>query len=148
MNVLVRIGFDSTIELVSFDQSQVVSFNGKFIYGFRNSNCGTRSRSNNTVDSPHGFVVHRIIVLKGIKKVTEVVEIKDWNVDSSGLLRWFVSSFERNSPVSTTKSSIQVDDVLDEGASRSMVVDEGKPAISTSLGVTATGIGEQHFVES
>nr|GEW47968.1 hypothetical protein [Tanacetum cinerariifolium] len=107
MNVFVRIGFDSTIELVSFDQSQVVSFNGKFICGFRNSNCRTRSRSNNTVDSPHGFVVHRIIVLKGIKKVTEVVEIKDWNVDSSGLLRWFVSSFERNSPVSTTKSSIQ-----------------------------------------
>nr|GEU87429.1 hypothetical protein [Tanacetum cinerariifolium] len=51
---------------------------------FRNSNCGTGSRSDKTVDSPHGFVIYRVIVLKGIEKVTKVVEIKDWNVDSGG----------------------------------------------------------------
>ncbi|GJW72342.1 hypothetical protein Tco_0129259 [Tanacetum coccineum] len=34
------------------------------------------------------------------------------------------------------------DEVLDEGASRSMVVDEGEPAISTALGATAIGTGE------
>nr|GEV63460.1 putative reverse transcriptase domain-containing protein [Tanacetum cinerariifolium] len=109
MNVFVRIGFDSTIELVSFDKSQVVFFNGKFICGFRNSDCRTGSQSDNTIGSPHGFVIHGIMVLKGINKVTKVVEIKDWNVYSSWLLRWFISSFEWNSPVSSTKSSIQVD---------------------------------------
>ncbi|GKC87116.1 hypothetical protein Tco_1147765, partial [Tanacetum coccineum] len=30
MNVFMRIGFGSTIKLVSFDESQVVTFNGKF----------------------------------------------------------------------------------------------------------------------
>ncbi|GJY48819.1 hypothetical protein Tco_0438775 [Tanacetum coccineum] len=35
-----------------------------------------------------------------------------------------------------------VDEVLDEGSSRSMVVDEGEPAISIALGATATGTGE------
>ncbi|GKD12886.1 hypothetical protein Tco_1197293 [Tanacetum coccineum] len=35
-----------------------------------------------------------------------------------------------------------VDEVLDEGESRSMVVDEGEPTISTALGVAATRIGE------
>ncbi|GJT17742.1 hypothetical protein Tco_0876448 [Tanacetum coccineum] len=51
MNVFVRISFGSTIKLVSFDESQVVTFNGKFICGFRNSDCGTGSQSDNTVDS-------------------------------------------------------------------------------------------------
>ncbi|GKG43207.1 hypothetical protein Tco_0479891, partial [Tanacetum coccineum] len=35
-----------------------------------------------------------------------------------------------------------VDEVLDEGASRSMVVDESEPAISTSRGATAIGTRE------
>ncbi|GJV78904.1 hypothetical protein Tco_1514774 [Tanacetum coccineum] len=44
MNVFMRIGFGSAIELVSFDKSQVVAFNRKFVCGFRNSDCGTKSR--------------------------------------------------------------------------------------------------------
>ncbi|GKD46706.1 hypothetical protein Tco_1271351 [Tanacetum coccineum] len=36
VNVFVRIGFNSTIKLVSFDESQVVTLNGKFVCGFRN----------------------------------------------------------------------------------------------------------------
>ncbi|GJW54012.1 hypothetical protein Tco_0098097 [Tanacetum coccineum] len=51
VNVLMRIGFGSTIKLVSFDESQVVTFNGKFVCGFRNSERGTGSQSDNTVDS-------------------------------------------------------------------------------------------------
>ncbi|GJX20802.1 hypothetical protein Tco_0223479 [Tanacetum coccineum] len=35
-----------------------------------------------------------------------------------------------------------VNEVLHEGASRSMVVDEGEPAISTTHGATATRTGE------
>ncbi|GJY53417.1 hypothetical protein Tco_0896984 [Tanacetum coccineum] len=53
VNVFMRISFGSTIELVSFDESQVVTFNGKFICGFKNSDCRIRSWSNNTVGSPH-----------------------------------------------------------------------------------------------
>ncbi|GJS98729.1 hypothetical protein Tco_0819899 [Tanacetum coccineum] len=37
MNVFMRIGFGSTIELVSFDKGQVVTFDSKFVCGFRNS---------------------------------------------------------------------------------------------------------------
>ncbi|GKE76479.1 hypothetical protein Tco_1542599 [Tanacetum coccineum] len=37
VNMFVRIGFGSVIKLVSFDKSQVVTFNSKFIRGFRNS---------------------------------------------------------------------------------------------------------------
>ncbi|GJU82346.1 hypothetical protein Tco_1284711 [Tanacetum coccineum] len=35
MNVFMRIGFGSTIELVSFDKGQVVTFDSKFVCGFR-----------------------------------------------------------------------------------------------------------------
>ncbi|GJS67599.1 hypothetical protein Tco_0682163 [Tanacetum coccineum] len=83
VNVFVRIGFNSTIELVSFDESQVVTFNGKFVYGFRNGDCRTGSRSNNTVDSLHGFVIHVIEVLKGNEKVTEVIDVENWRIDNS-----------------------------------------------------------------
>ncbi|GJY52866.1 hypothetical protein Tco_0444530 [Tanacetum coccineum] len=55
MNVFMRIGFGSTIKLVSFDKRQVVTFNSKFICSFRNSDSGTRSRGDNTVGSPHGL---------------------------------------------------------------------------------------------
>ncbi|GJV51403.1 hypothetical protein Tco_1447144 [Tanacetum coccineum] len=54
MNVIIRINFNSSIELVSFDKSQVVTFNGKFVFGLRNGDCETRSQSDNTVGSPHG----------------------------------------------------------------------------------------------
>ncbi|GJR21693.1 hypothetical protein Tco_0970220 [Tanacetum coccineum] len=43
MNVFMRIGFSSTIKLASFEESQVVTFNGKLVCDFRNSDCGTRS---------------------------------------------------------------------------------------------------------
>ncbi|GJU84388.1 hypothetical protein Tco_1291934 [Tanacetum coccineum] len=58
MNVFMRISFGSAIKLVSFDKSQVVTFNSKFVCGFRNSDYETRSRSDNMVDSPHGFIIH------------------------------------------------------------------------------------------
>nr|GEY96215.1 hypothetical protein [Tanacetum cinerariifolium] len=53
MNMFMRIGFSSAIKLISFDESQVVTFNSKFVYSFRNSDCSTGSRSDNTVGSPH-----------------------------------------------------------------------------------------------
>ncbi|GKA36364.1 putative reverse transcriptase domain-containing protein [Tanacetum coccineum] len=78
MNVFMRIGFGSTIELVSFDKSQVVAFDSKFVSSFRNSDCGTRSRSDNMVSNLHRYIVHWIVILKNIKKVTEVVDVKNW----------------------------------------------------------------------
>ncbi|GJU59133.1 hypothetical protein Tco_1236899 [Tanacetum coccineum] len=78
MNVFMWIGFDSTIELVSFDKSQVVTFNGKFVCGIRNGYCETGSRSDNSVGSPHGFVIHGIKVLKGNEKVTKVIDVENW----------------------------------------------------------------------
>ncbi|GJT65766.1 putative reverse transcriptase domain-containing protein [Tanacetum coccineum] len=77
MNVFMRIGFGSTIKLVSFDESQVVTFNGKFVCGFKNSDCGSGSQSNNTVDSPHWFIIHWIVISKNIKKVTEVIDVEN-----------------------------------------------------------------------
>ncbi|GJR57979.1 hypothetical protein Tco_1500141 [Tanacetum coccineum] len=92
VNVFMRIGFDSTIELVSFDKSQVVTFNGKFVFGFRNGDCETGSRSDNTVSSPHGFVIHGIEVLKGNEKVMEVIDVENWRVDNSRLTTTTFSS--------------------------------------------------------
>nr|GEX13839.1 hypothetical protein [Tanacetum cinerariifolium] len=71
------ISFDSNIELVSFDKSQVVTFNGKFVYGFKNGDCRIESQSNNMVDSPHGFIIYGIKVLKGKEKVTKVKDIQE-----------------------------------------------------------------------
>ncbi|GJS08782.1 hypothetical protein Tco_0365578, partial [Tanacetum coccineum] len=85
----------------------MVIFNGKFVCGFRNSDCGTGSRSDNTVGNPHGFVIHGIEVLKGNEKVTEVIYVENWRIDNSQVLRWVVSLIEWNSSVSSTKSSIQ-----------------------------------------
>ncbi|GJV93479.1 hypothetical protein Tco_1541292 [Tanacetum coccineum] len=106
-HVFMRIGFGSTIKLVSFDESQVVTFNGKFICGFRNSDYGTRSQSNNMVGSPHGFIIHWIVILKNIKKVMEVIDVENWQIENSRVLRWIVSLIEWNSFVSSMKSSIQ-----------------------------------------
>ncbi|GJV44682.1 DNA helicase [Tanacetum coccineum] len=52
VNVFMRIGFSSTIKLVSFDYGQLVTFNGKFVCGFRNSDCEAGSQSDNMVGSP------------------------------------------------------------------------------------------------
>ncbi|GJT68155.1 hypothetical protein Tco_1019635 [Tanacetum coccineum] len=78
MNVFMRIGFGSTIKLVSFDKGQVVTFNSKHVCSFRN-----------------------------IKKVTEVVDVKNWRVDNSWVLWWIVSLIVWNSPVSSSKYPIQ-----------------------------------------
>nr|GEW22589.1 hypothetical protein [Tanacetum cinerariifolium] len=77
MNMFVRISFGSTIKLVSFDKVQVVTFNGKFICGFKNSDCGTGSWRDNTVGSPHGFIIHGIEVFEGNEEVTEVIDVEN-----------------------------------------------------------------------
>ncbi|GKD82173.1 hypothetical protein Tco_1349012, partial [Tanacetum coccineum] len=107
VNVFMRIGFGSTIKLVSFDENQVVTFNGKFICGFRNSDCGTRSQSDNRVGTPHGFIINWIVISKNIKEVTEEIDVENWRIDNSRVLRSIVSLIEWNSSVSSTKSSIQ-----------------------------------------
>nr|GEU80045.1 hypothetical protein [Tanacetum cinerariifolium] len=48
-----QISFNSTIKLVSFDKSQVVTFNSEFVYGFRNGDCETGSGIDNTVHMEH-----------------------------------------------------------------------------------------------
>ncbi|GJW87011.1 reverse transcriptase domain-containing protein [Tanacetum coccineum] len=83
MDVFMGIGFGSTIELVPFDKSQMVTFDSKFVCCFRNSNRGTRSRSDNLIGSPHGFIIYWIVILKIINKVTEVIDVKNWLVDNS-----------------------------------------------------------------
>ncbi|GKD49437.1 hypothetical protein Tco_1278413, partial [Tanacetum coccineum] len=83
MNVFMRISFGSTIELISFDEGQVVTFDSKFISSFRNSNCGTGSQSDNTVSNPHGFIIHWEKDFKSIKKVMEVVDVENWRIDNS-----------------------------------------------------------------
>nr|GEW17056.1 hypothetical protein [Tanacetum cinerariifolium] len=65
-------GFGFTIELASFYESHVVTFNGKFICFFRNGDCRIKSQSDNTVGSPHGFIIHEIDIFKGNEKVTEL----------------------------------------------------------------------------
>ncbi|GJQ97603.1 hypothetical protein Tco_0008742 [Tanacetum coccineum] len=100
MNVFIRIGFGSTIKLVSFDESQVVTFNGKFICGFRNSDHRTGSQSDNTVDILYGFIIHWIVISKNIKKVMEVIDVENWRIDNSRVLRWIVSLIEWNSSIS------------------------------------------------
>nr|GEU49293.1 hypothetical protein [Tanacetum cinerariifolium] len=86
MNVFIRIVFSSTIKLVSFDKGQVVTFNGKFICSFKNSDHGTRSQSDNTVGSPHEFIIHWIVISKNIKKVTKVIDVENWRIDNSRVL--------------------------------------------------------------
>nr|GEV91085.1 xylulose kinase-1 [Tanacetum cinerariifolium] len=102
-----RIGFGSTIKMVSFDESQVVPFNGEFICGFRKGDCKIRSQIDNMVGSLQGFYIHGIEVLKGNEKVTEVIDVENWQIDNSRVLRRIVSLFEWNCSVSLTKSLIQ-----------------------------------------
>nr|GEW93175.1 hypothetical protein [Tanacetum cinerariifolium] len=106
MDVFMRIDFGSAIKLVSFDESQVVTFNSKFFCNFRNGNSGTESQSDSTVGSPHGFIIHWIIISKNIKKVTKVIDAENGRVDNSQVLRWIVSLIEWNSSVSSMKSLI------------------------------------------
>ncbi|GJU48174.1 hypothetical protein Tco_1217729 [Tanacetum coccineum] len=60
----------------------------------------------NMVSNPHGFIIHWIEIFENHEKVTKVVDIENWRIDNSQVLRWVVSLIERNSPVSSTKSSI------------------------------------------
>nr|GEV11300.1 hypothetical protein [Tanacetum cinerariifolium] len=83
VNVFVRIDFGSTIKLVSLDESQVVTFNGKLVCGFKNGNCGTESQSDNTIGSPHGFIIYWIIISMNIKEVTKVTDVENWRIDNS-----------------------------------------------------------------
>ncbi|GKB46695.1 hypothetical protein Tco_0897448, partial [Tanacetum coccineum] len=39
--------------------------------------CKTESQSNNTVGSPHGFIIYWIVIFKDIKKVTKIVDVKN-----------------------------------------------------------------------
>ncbi|GJX82643.1 hypothetical protein Tco_0332124 [Tanacetum coccineum] len=92
MNVFMRIGFGSAIKLVSFEESQVVTLNNKFVCGFRNVDCGTGSWSDNMVGSPHGFIIHWIVVSKNIKKVFESlgIDVEYYGIDNYRRLLWWI----------------------------------------------------------
>nr|GEU78260.1 hypothetical protein [Tanacetum cinerariifolium] len=86
-----------------------------------NGDCGTRSRSDNTVGILHGFLNYGIEVFKGNKKVTEVIDVKNWRIDNSWLLRWIVSLFVWNSSVSSMESLIQSGSTSSELEARGIV---------------------------
>nr|GFA80354.1 hypothetical protein [Tanacetum cinerariifolium] len=67
---------------------------------------GTESWSDNMVGSLHGFIIHWIVISKNIKKVTKVIDVKNWQVDNSRVSKWIVSLVEWNSFVSSMKSLI------------------------------------------
>ncbi|GKE81978.1 hypothetical protein Tco_1551978 [Tanacetum coccineum] len=50
-----------------------------------NDDYGSRSRRDNTVGRPHGFIINWIEIFKNIKKVTEIVDVKNGLVDNSSL---------------------------------------------------------------
>nr|GEX33667.1 hypothetical protein [Tanacetum cinerariifolium] len=118
IHVFMRIGFGSTIKLVSFDESQVVTFNGKFVSGFRNSDRGTGSGSDNTVGSPHGFIIHWIIISKNIKKVMEVIDVENWRIDNSRVLRVLFGNY--HVAVTSVKGSPPTDVAADVAADTTM----------------------------
>nr|GEX39191.1 hypothetical protein [Tanacetum cinerariifolium] len=158
VNVFVRIGFGSTIKLVSFDESQVVTFNSKFVYGFKNGDCKIGSRSDNTIGSPHGFVIHGIQVLKGNEKVKEVIVVENWRIDNSQMLRVSAAYLEEIARVLTSMDAATVlAGEIDVPTSSSFIPTAGHPAtvISTGseVGPTASPIvtrrkGKEVMVES
>nr|GEW70917.1 hypothetical protein [Tanacetum cinerariifolium] len=80
MNVLVRIGFNSTIKLISFDESQVISYNCKFVGSCRYGDCQTGSHGNNTIGCVHRFIIeisHGVVKFKKVEKEWEVGDIED-----------------------------------------------------------------------
>nr|GEU96406.1 hypothetical protein [Tanacetum cinerariifolium] len=89
------------------DRRGETSLGGQLHFCFRNGDCRTGGRSDNTVGSPHGFIVYGIEIFKGNEKVTEVIDVENWRIDHSRVLRWIVSWIERNSFVSSTNSLIQ-----------------------------------------
>ncbi|GJS11498.1 hypothetical protein Tco_0368294 [Tanacetum coccineum] len=75
--------------------------------GSKNSDCETGSQSDNTVDSPQGFIIHGIEVFEGNEEVTEVIDVENWRIDNSRVLRWVVFLIKWNAYVPSMKSSIQ-----------------------------------------
>nr|GEU60403.1 hypothetical protein [Tanacetum cinerariifolium] len=71
------------------------------------------------VGNPHGFIIHGIEIFKGNKKVTEVIDVENWRIDKSRVLRRIVSLIEGNSSVLLTKSYIQ------SGKDRSLMLAPG-----------------------
>nr|GEY86220.1 hypothetical protein [Tanacetum cinerariifolium] len=84
--------------------ASLVSDRGNII---KNSDCETKSQSDNTVGSPHGFIIHWIVISKSIKKMTKVIDVENWQIDNSRVLRLIVSLIELNCFVSSMKSSNQ-----------------------------------------
>ncbi|GJZ24162.1 hypothetical protein Tco_0561621 [Tanacetum coccineum] len=152
VNVFVRIGFSSTIKLISLDESQVVTFNGEFIYGFGNGDCGTGSRSDNTVCSSHRFIIHGIVISKNIKEVAKIIDVENWRINNSRVLGWIVSLFEWNSFVSLTKSSIQTKSLQFEHSAFSRLSADPEALIEELGGVEGPreelggveGLGDKH----
>nr|GEU58091.1 putative E3 ubiquitin-protein ligase LIN-1 [Tanacetum cinerariifolium] len=66
VDVFVRIGFGYSIELVFIDECQVITFNSKFVCGFRNGDCRTGSQSDNPVGNPHLFIIYWTVLLPPI----------------------------------------------------------------------------------
>nr|GEW19428.1 hypothetical protein [Tanacetum cinerariifolium] len=134
--------FGSTIKLVSLDESQMVTFNGEFVCGFRNGDYGTESQSDNMIGSLHGFIIHWIVISKNIKEVTKIIDVENWRIDNSRVLRWIVSLFEWNSSVSLTKSLIhstfrfRIGDMIVERYEVVETIDLSKPVTSNSVPTT------------
>nr|GEX23860.1 hypothetical protein [Tanacetum cinerariifolium] len=74
---------------------------------FSNSDRETGSRSDNIVGRPHGFIIHWIVISKNIKKVMEVNDVENWQIENSWVSRWIISFIVWNSYASSKKSSIQ-----------------------------------------
>ncbi|GJU90579.1 zinc finger, CCHC-type containing protein, partial [Tanacetum coccineum] len=101
-NVFIRIGFGSTINMVSFDGSQVVTFNGKFVYGFRNSDRGTRNRQLSGVEVDCFF--DRMELFCFVDEVYDSEYIKDddvaWlNIISDNVGSAFMSTSKLNDSI-------------------------------------------------
>nr|GEZ44155.1 hypothetical protein [Tanacetum cinerariifolium] len=92
------------------------SSGGELLICFRNSDCETRSQSDNTVGNPHRFIINGIEFFEGNEEVTKVIDVENWRLDNSRVLRWIVSLIVWNSSVLSTKSAIQrygVDEGID-----------------------------------
>nr|GEY13094.1 hypothetical protein [Tanacetum cinerariifolium] len=88
--------------------SIVPSFSSSsYVFLLQNGDCETRSQSDNMVGSPYGFTIHWIVISKNIKEVTKIIDVENWQIDNSRVLRWIVSLFQWNSFVSLIKSLIQ-----------------------------------------
>ncbi|GJS54571.1 hypothetical protein Tco_0627933 [Tanacetum coccineum] len=106
MNVFMRIGFGSTIKFVSFDESWVVTFNGKFIWGSGIVIEAPRVGETTWSATYMGSSSMGLRFLR-VTRVAEVIDVKNWQIDNSRVLRWIISLIEGNSSVSSMKSSIQ-----------------------------------------